>query len=377
MVLSTNDLFLLQRNDALRRTTVGELQADMQDTDIIMVQRGSPGTCSRTTWSNRNSLQDTDLMIVGNGGRINRTTWGDIQGFLGFAATLLAANNNTATNEQVTLDDLFTQAQVESTETKRITVENGAIVGSDGTGTPALNISSAHAIGGSVVVTNNGTIIGAGGAGGTGNGGAGGNGGVALSTTVDLAVTNNGTISGGGGGAGAGGDGGNGTESTSRGSASLTCADGTINCGCNSTDTAIQANLACVNSFGAGTTCTGSTNLECQFNLNDNRYTCNACTTTTNTTGGDGGDGGRGQGYEQTATDGTDGSAGGTNAGAGGNGGDGGAVGANGAAGSTGGNGNSTNGTAGGAAGTAGNATTNNGNTLTMTNNGTINGNQG
>lgn len=97
-------------------------------------------------------------------------------------------------------------------------------------------------------------------------------------------------------------------------------------------------------------------------------------TTTTYTSGGIGGSGGVGRGYNQSLSAGAAGAAGGTNAGDGGNGGQGGDWGQTGIEGSSGANGNYTNGSTGSAGGAAGRAVRMLAGTLTLSNNGVING---
>ena len=86
---------------------------------------------------------------------------------------------------------------------KEIVVNSSQTVGATSTSAPALKIDSTGA--GTITITNNGSIEGAGGAAGA----AGGN---ALQVDGSVAVTlvNNGTIKAGGGGGGTGGTGGNG-----------------------------------------------------------------------------------------------------------------------------------------------------------------------
>ena len=367
MALQNSDIFLLQRGSDLKRTTIGDLLTDMQDTDLIMVQQS--GTLKKTTWSNRNNLNDADLMVVGRSGGLRKTTWAEVKATLFVDATITSANNNTSTNEDLTLDDLFTQAQIESTVTKRITINSGAIVGSTNVSTPALSIASSHTIGGAVTVINNGSILGHAGDGATAPGNAGAAGGTGFNTSISMTFTNNGTISGGGGGGGWGGVGGNGQYQTNLGQGNRQ--------GGQQTWPLPSCDNSCISKFGTGAFCdfaTHGTNTSTCFNgLMDD---CYYCARLHSTTGGAGGASGNGFGYEQSNTNGSAGSAGGTNAGTGGAGGNGGAAGQAGAAGGTGANGNVTNGSAGTAGGAAGNATTANGTTLTMTNNGTINGNQ-
>ena len=80
-------------------------------------------------------------------------------------------------------------------------VDPGVKVGSTSTGTPSMVISG-FVTGDFIGITNNGSIIGAGGNGG--NGGGGGGGGTAVKLGYPTLINNNGTIAGGGGGGGAG-----------------------------------------------------------------------------------------------------------------------------------------------------------------------------
>ena len=64
MALSSTDFFMLQRGGTLSRTTVGELNDKMQDSDLVILQRNS--VASKATWGDRVSFQDDDLFIVGN-----------------------------------------------------------------------------------------------------------------------------------------------------------------------------------------------------------------------------------------------------------------------------------------------------------------------
>jgi hypothetical protein len=365
MVLATDDLFFFQRGTGmgnLRRTTIGELDADMQDTDVFMVQATTGmGNLRRTTWANRNNLANTVMIAVGdasNSNELRRTTWGAINSFLGINFTILAANNNTATNENVTLDDLFTAAELADAQNKTITIETGAIVGSTAVDTPAFLLDSDNEINGTITIINGGTIIGHGGDGSTTAGTNGGDGGPALRAGVDITIRNNGTISGGGGGGGFGGTGGGGSFTTTQNINGLCLGE--------------QDGHAWCRSQGGGN-CgdTQAPNPDCPED--NNCYNC-AVPVTTNTNGGTGGSGGNGQGYEQAQSDGSAGASGGTNAGNGGAGGNGGTAGNDGANGSTGANGNRTNGTAGSNGGSAGAAIERNCATVTIAVEGTING---
>ena len=100
---------------------------------------------------------------------------------------------------------------------KEIVINSGVELGATGTGEEALQIDSG--LSGTMTITNNGTLSGAG---GSANGGAGGD---AFEANVACTLINNGTIRAGGGGGGQGGSGGGGgnggqgrTSSTSWGS---------------------------------------------------------------------------------------------------------------------------------------------------------------
>ena len=386
MVLATDDLFFFQRGTGmgnLRRTTIGDLNTDMQDTDVFMVQETTGmGNLRRTTWANRTALANTVMIAVGdvsNSNELRRTTWAAINDFLGINVTIFAADNNTATNENVTLDDLFTAAQLADTQNKNITIETGAIVGSTAVNTPAFLLDTDNQINGTITIINNGTIIGHGGDGSTTSGTDGGDGGPALRAGVDITIRNNGTISGGGGGGGFGGTGGNGTT-TSRVSLGN---GGSVSCCSESACQSIgmcSCSVPCRQTFGfADAFCASDCNQDCiDYSWEDgcSNASCTDCArnATTTTTGGTGGDGGNGQGYEQARTNGSAGSNGGTNAGAGGDGGDGGTAGNDGADGDAGANGTSTNGSAGSNGGAAGAAIERNCATVTIDVQGTING---
>ena len=375
MALTSGDLLLLNRS-GLKTCQIGELAAKMQDTDLVMLDQGDG--LRKATWSQRSSFNSSDLFTVGRGTDIYKTTWGAIQGFLTVEAEIVSANNNTATNEQVTLDDLFTSAQLASTTSKVITVKSGAVVGSTNTGVPALSISSSNTVNGTVTVINNGSIYGAGGTGGSANSGAGTNGGAAFSTSMNVTLINNagGQIRGGGGGGGGGGKGGNGSSS---GFNSL----GPGSCVGNLPSAAENCQASCEFAYGigsgiicnpAGGNCVQGVGPGCLLN----QYKCQQCgsNTTVSTTGGDGGAGGNASGYNVAFSNGQSGAAGGNNAGNGGTGGDAGTWGTNGVVGGAGFNGNASNGSAGGAFGTAGASTVSNGNTITLTNTGILNGPQ-
>ena len=358
MALSSTDLFLLQRSGSLRRTTIGELNAKMQDTDIILVQRGSPGTCRQTTWSNTSSLQDADILVVGNGGTIKKTTWSAVKGFLTLEKTIVAANNNTSANQNVSAASLFTAAEASSNTDKVITIESGAVVGATSTSNVALTVSG---LSGNVTIINNGTIIGAGGAGGSANSGTGGNGGKAFTSSINVTLVNNGTISGGGGGGGGGGRGGSGTTNTNYGPA-------------------YPANReSCKRACEKGYSYIGDPDMNCCSCQVANAGwddVCNTCCKTVAANGTNGGAGGSGAGYNQSNAGGSAGANASGTVGKGGTGGTGGTVGDTGGTGSVGANGSTGNGSNGGAGGSAGAATHATAGTISLTNSGTINGPQ-
>lgn len=256
---------------------------------------------------------------------------------------------------------------------KEIVIDSGVELGATSTSEEALQIDTGAS--GTITVTNNGTLTGAGGA-------AGAAGGDAFQADIACTFVNNGTIRSGGGGGGAGGTGGTGGggQFTSTGSVVTFYTYGCNTC----------ASVNCNNAPGAGS----------YINITEQQFTvnkeCQGCRckgqqqTTTNTNGGAGGAGGAatvGQGYNQSAgasNSGSSGAAGGTNAGAGGSGGASGAgasfgqAGSSGSTGNTGANGNRTNGSAGssGSSGGAAGAAIQGISNVTLTNNGTITGGQ-
>ncbi len=86
---------------------------------------------------------------------------------------------------------------------KQIVINSSQTIGATSTSAPALKIDSTGA--GTITITNNGSIEGAGGAAGSVGGNA-----LQVDGSVSVALVNNGTIKAGGGGGGAGGTGGNG-----------------------------------------------------------------------------------------------------------------------------------------------------------------------
>ena len=241
---------------------------------------------------------------------------------------------------------------------KEIVIDSGVELGATSTAEEALQIDSGAS--GTITVTNNGTLSGAGGA-------AGASCGDAFEANVSCTVINNGTIRSGGGG---GGSGGNGNQTVTN-----TVNQGPSGC-CNNVYLH-RSNGNAEYFYGGANVGAGGCGGNCAWGVTYNGYPatlrCNppGCgvgshgirltyNTTQSTTGGSGG---RGQGYDGAAAA---GAAGGTNAGTGGTGG---GYGANGNAGA---NGNVSAGSGGGAAGAAIRNISN----VTFTNNGTVQGGQ-
>lgn len=221
---------------------------------------------------------------------------------------------------------------------KEIVIDSGVELGATSTSEEALEIDTGGL--GTITVTNNGTLTGAGGA-------VGADGGDAFEAAVNCTFVNNGTVRAGGGGGGAGGNGSFQTSYTSGYSYSASTYWEWIFYGNsrhfvrwnNTYPTGLRYSSSSLSTISAG----GRTYYKgiLQFNgENERRY--KVARTEFSTTNTSGGSGGVGAGYNQSAGSGV---AGGTNAGTGGTGG------SFGASGSTGANGNSTNGSAGGASG--------------------------
>jgi len=260
---------------------------------------------------------------------------------------------------------------------KDIVINSGVTLGGTSASEEALEISTGGL--GTITVTNNGTLIGAGGA------ANGGNGGDAFEAFVACTLVNNGSILAGGGGGAKGGNGG--TGGGGRYTTTNTASNHTLY---------VQASggsptYNCPNPYPPYSY--ADVYVVVQSMMDEYTYKCygrRITSSTVNTNGGSGGSGGNGgvgAGYNQTVTNGAGGSSGsngGTNAGAGGSGGTGGnggghgTNGSGGSNGSTGANGNRTNGAAGAAAGSAGTAgaAVRGISFATVTNNGTITGGQ-
>ena len=264
---------------------------------------------------------------------------------------------------------------------KEIVINSGVTLGATSTSEEALEINSGGI--GSITVTNNGTLIGAGGA----SGAAGGD---AFEALVSCTFVNNGFVYAGGGGGGNGGQGGNGSyTSLVRQPSSGWYYNSS------SWHWAIVANAQQLRiHWNTGGYFQNSTN----YQQNTTSWTTGGWTylrgslrnydndfpyswyevarqqnQTVSTTGGSGGSGGVGAGYNQSASAGGGGSSGATNAGAGGSGGSGAGYGASGSNGNSGANGNSSNGAAGGSGG-AGGKYIRGLSFVTFTNNGTVAG---
>jgi len=256
-----------------------------------------------------------------------------------------------------------------STVPKEIIIPSGVTIGGTGSSNALLVPSG---MGGTLTITNAGSIIGYGGAAGSAGGNA-----ISIAST-GVTVDNTGLIAGGGGGGGVGGSGGTGGQGRYTG---------------NSEYTGITSNT---NPPGSEANCTSNCNnlgktyhYHATYGCGEDtcccRCYCYNWVYTSGGSGGAGGSGGVGQGYNQSATSGSAGSggaAGGTNAGSGGTGGTGGsgasygASGSSGNSGSSGANGNYTNGSggSGGASGGAAGAAVIYTAAYTMNNTGTLAG---
>jgi len=231
---------------------------------------------------------------------------------------------------------------------KEIVIDSGVELGATSTAEEALEIDSGGA--GTITVTNNGTLTGAGGA-------AGADGGDAFEAAVACIFVNNGTVRAGGGGGGAGGAGGNGSYSSTSYNYRRSYptyywryAGGVIEYRWNNSGSGV-AGYWWQTSYGnyrRSTLKDGSTCEGCQG------YYQIGLVSNVSTSGGSGGSGGVGAGYNQSSSTGSSGSSGGTNAGTGGTGGNGGSYGSSGSTGATGTNGNASNGSSGAAGGASG-----------------------
>ena len=281
---------------------------------------------------------------------------------------ILAANNNTAANQNINVQTLFESVYPGSWFSgisKRLIIDPGAIVGATDTSNYALNIPSAFS--GSVKIDNYGSILGAGGVGSSVNGGN-----AIFAGAAGITINNQGTIYAGGGSGGSGGTGGAGSYTTQGGGnysgiravtpvyigniyfSGITAAQALAGCS-SACKSAYGSNwyAATPCGYGAiggdycypvckyGITCTagGRGQPSTCYLTSSESWTC-VYDINVASAGGVGGNGGRGQGYNQSAAGGAGGFDGGTNAGGGGPGGTGGAFGASGGNGFVGANGN-------------------------------------
>lgn len=264
---------------------------------------------------------------------------------------------------------------------KEIVINSGVELGATSTSEEALEIDSGGS--GTIVITNNGTITGAGGA-------AGADGGDAFESAISCTFVNNGTIRAGGGGGGNGGDGGDGSTQTLNTSdwggrePPTWWSNGSASAGhywnSSSYHWLYSGGVSYIiwgsnigNASGFPSTVTIGTNYYGRGNhRGSNKYEIyRQAFTLTIASGGAGGSGGVGQGYNQSAGSGASGSSGGTNAGNGGNGASGGSYGASGSTGTTGTNGNHSDASSAPAAGAAGKYLRGS-SFVTFTNNGTV-----
>lgn len=256
---------------------------------------------------------------------------------------------------------------------KEVVINSGVELGATSTSDEALQADTG--LSGTLTITNNGTLTGAGGAAG---GGAGGD---AFEANVTCTFINNGTLRAGGGGGGAGGTGGGGqinsTTTQTGGSYPDYCwyynsGNNIIRWFWNSNSPTFYYGKGTNNvSYGGWTYSKGAYQGDWWGNGSGVWWISRSQTSSTNTNGGSGGSGGRGQGYSQTSASGSSGSSGGTNAGTGGSGGGGGSYGSAGGSGNSGANGNRTNGSSGTSGGAAGKYLRGSSN-VTFTNNGTV-----
>ena len=241
---------------------------------------------------------------------------------------------------------------------KQIIIDNGVEIGATSTSNEALQIDTG--LSGSISITNNGTITGAGGA-------AGAAGGDAFEADVACTLINAGTIRSGGGGGGAGGSG---SQTTTSGTTTYyVVVTGGSECpglGYSGNSGTSYTNVGgyCPEPYSGYDGYSSGVFQYASYQTQGGESCRIQCyrkgQTTSNTSGGAGG---VGAGYGQSAGG---GSAGGTAAGAGG------AGGAFGGTGSTGANGSVSNGSVGGSAGNAITGISN----VTLTNTGTITGSQ-
>ena len=241
---------------------------------------------------------------------------------------------------------------------KQIIIDNGVEIGATSTSNEALQIDTG--LSGSISITNNGTITGAGGA-------ADGDGGDAFEADVACTLINAGTIRSGGGGGGAGGSG---SQTTTSGTTTYyVVVTGGSECpglGYSGNSGTSYTNVGgyCPEPYSGYDGYSSGVFQYATYQTQGGESCRIQCyrkgQTTSNTSGGAGG---VGAGYGQSAGG---GSAGGTAAGAGG------AGGAFGGTGSTGANGSVSNGSVGGSAGNAITGISN----VTLTNTGTITGSQ-
>ena len=301
-----------------------------------------------------------------------------IDDFRGSAAGFRYTFTATATNQNAS--DLFGDDYAVDYR-KEIVINSGVELGATSTAEEALEIDSGGA--GTIVVTNNGTLSGAGGA-------AGSDGGDAFEAAVNCTFVNNGTVRAGGGGGGNGGTGGEGSTQTlntadwsgrepptwwSNGSASAGhywnsssyhwLYTGGVSYIIWGSNIGSQSGFPSTITIGSNYYGRGNHRGGGKYEI----YRQNFSTTIFN--GGSGGSGGVGEGYNQSSGSGGSGGTGGTNAGNGGSGGTGGSYGSGGTAGTTGTNGNHSNAPAAPDAGGAGKYLRGS-SFVTFTNNGTV-----
>ena len=309
-----------------------------------------------------------DAASVPTGGAINMAN------FYGTAKSFTKTYSSGATNQDASAifgDDYDVNYP------KNIVINSGVELGATSTSEEALEIPAGGA--GTITVTNNGTLSGAGGAAG---GGTGGN---AFKAGVACTLINNGTIRAGGGGGGAGGTGGQGSYTASTYTYHVSY-NYWYTHGYSETHYAIRYNnswvrgsyfssvsqmiYASVSSWSIYSKTGSAQHTSYDEDGQPFRRYAYYRSSTAYSNGGAGGAGGKGQGYVSANASGSSGASGSNNSGAVGTGGTGGTYGNSGGTGNTGANGNYTNGSAGSSGGAAGKYITGI-SFVTYTNNGT------
>jgi len=331
-------------------------------TSVISSTDNFAGSNTSGSFSTGNLTQSKTYTIV-VGGLEGQTATSSVTITVGLEPEIVKYITSNTTNADA--QSYFGSTDWTRSVRKRLVINGGVVVGSTNPNAAALSITAG--VVGAFVLENNGSIQGAGGLGGVANGGNGGKGGNAIiinnkGTGGTVSITNNGSIYAGGGGGGAGtkggrgGDGGSGSYQVNNPTQyfqedpQCNLAWGQWTCAGNFVALANYNNSGCVAApYGRTITCNAFR--QADNSTGNGRYQTQNNYSTVDTTGGTGGEGGNGgnggvgQGYAQNAAAGaggaagTAGAAGGTNAGTGGQGGTGGSGGSGGGLGADGSNG--------------------------------------